>query len=193
MTAEIWKPVAGYEGLYEVSDLGRVRSLDRLVVEKSGKRRPVKGRILRPGVSRSSGRRSVALRPRGPAPTRRVYELVLEAFVGPRPPGMVACHNNGDAGDDRLANLRWDSWSENHRDTVRHGRNAHANTTHCPRGHELVPANLQQAMFKRTGGRACLACHRATSNYRSAIRRGLPANFQALADEHYQRILTCVG
>lgn len=53
--------------------------------------------------------------------TKTVHVLVLEAFVGPRPEGMEACHNNGNRQDCRLSNLRWDSPSGNHADRVAHG------------------------------------------------------------------------
>jgi hypothetical protein len=53
--------------------------------------------------------------------TRSVHSLVLSAFIGPRPNGLVACHNNGTRHDNRLENLRWDSQSANLRDRVAHG------------------------------------------------------------------------
>jgi hypothetical protein len=185
MTEE-WRPVPGYEGYYEVSDLGRVRGLDRYVPVPTG-RRFQRGGVLVPAVD-GANRRSVRLCLDGVQATRRVYTLVLEAFVGPRPPKMAACHADGDSLNDRLSNLRWGTWSSNTKDTIRHGRHNHATTTHCPRGHELSLANVQPSMYRRTGSRACLACHRAASNYRSALKRGLEADFEQLADMQYRRI-----
>ncbi len=52
---------------------------------------------------------------------RQVHRLVLEAFVGPCPEGMEACHNNGNPSDNRVDNLRWDTRSENRKDALRHG------------------------------------------------------------------------
>lgn len=81
---EIWKAIPGYEGKYEVSDLGRVRSLTRRVrvvphgIETT---RIVQGRILRPGKVKD-GHVTVAV---GKGNSRPVHQLVLEAFVGPRP------------------------------------------------------------------------------------------------------------
>ena len=112
----------GYEGLYEVSDQGRVRSLDRYV-QCSG---PVKGayvslkkgRLLRPGPS-NYGHLSVVL---GRRQTRMVHDLVLRAFVGCPPTKHECCHNNGAPSDNRLENLRWGTRSENNIDAVQHQR-----------------------------------------------------------------------
>jgi hypothetical protein len=109
---ETWKAVVGFEGLYEVSDWGRVRSLDRI----SPKRRT--GRILKPGTVKS-GHQIVVL---GRGNSRLVHALVLTAFVGPRPAGADSCHADGDAANNHLLNLRWGTRSDNVRDMMAHGR-----------------------------------------------------------------------
>lgn len=53
--------------------------------------------------------------------SKRVHRLVLETFVGSCPEGMETCHNNGVRTDNRLCNLRWDTRSNNSRDSVKHG------------------------------------------------------------------------
>ena len=111
---ERWLPVFGFEDLYEVSDLGRVKSLGRPYCNGV---RSFPPRILRPGPS-NYGHMSVVL---GRGNTRMVHTLVLEAFVSPRPPGMDSCHNDGNPKNNRLDNLRWDTRSNNIRDGVRHG------------------------------------------------------------------------
>lgn len=115
---EEWRPVKGYEGQYEVSSLGRVRSLDRTVV-RNGKERQLKSRILGCNVTskNSPGYPTVGLNHR----TAYVHHLVLEAFAGPRPPRHEACHCNGIRTDNRAANLRWDTPSANQNDRVTHG------------------------------------------------------------------------
>lgn len=120
MNPEMWKPVVGHEGRYEVSSLGRVRSLERRVrlVSKSGTEvsRAVPERILRPAED-SAGYLSVCL---GAVRSRRVHQLVLEAFVGP-PEGQHALHANGDKKDNREENLRYGSRSDNMIDLFYHG------------------------------------------------------------------------
>lgn len=122
--SEEWRPVVGYEGRYEVSSLGRVRSLDTVAPCRGGKRQRRPGRLLSPGFTR--GYPYVQLHDGSPGrhrgSPRLVHRLVLGAFVGPCPGGMEACHWNGDEGDPRLANLRWATSQENKADMRRHGR-----------------------------------------------------------------------
>lgn len=120
---ETWKPVVGYEGLYEVSDLGRVRSVDRI----AGVTRltQLRGKVLKPGKMKRGGYLLVALRKDGSSHSKAVHALVLEAFVGPRPPGLDCCHGDNDRTNNRLDNLRWDSRQGNVDDAVRARRHAH--------------------------------------------------------------------
>lgn len=124
---ENWKPVVGFEGEYEVSDLGRVRSLDRVKVyqrvdQYSGKTITVtrhhKGQMLRPGPKKS-GHLSVALGREGGS--KDVHVLVLEAFDGPCPPGFEALHGDGQPDHNHINNLRWGTRGENVNDAIRHG------------------------------------------------------------------------
>jgi hypothetical protein len=115
---EQWRPVVGHPN-YEVSDQGRVRSIDRVVMRAGSRRaKPYavfrKGQLLRPGPS-NYGHLSVVL---GRGKTRMVHTLVLEAFVGPRPKGMDACHGPGGTQDNRLENLRWGTRTNNILDGV---------------------------------------------------------------------------
>lgn len=117
---EIWKPVVGHESEYEVSDQGRVRSLERrvrLVTKQAGETtRRVPPRLLRPGPSRS-GHLSVAI---GKGNSRLVHQLVVEAFVGRCPDGYEVLHKNGNPADNRLGNLRYGTRSENLEDIFYH-------------------------------------------------------------------------
>lgn len=118
MKNETWKPVIGFEGRYEVSDLGRVRSLDSSHPNPRNKSLLCKrkGRVLKQRLS--AGYFGVSL---GQGVTRITHRLVLEAFVGPCPERMEACHNNGNRTDNRASNLRWDTRKNNHADKIEHG------------------------------------------------------------------------
>lgn len=125
--SEIWKPVPGYGDHYEASSLGRVRVKDRVVEKRSnfadGKvvRQLYKGRLLAPCTRDRLGHQAVHIGVEGKKHLVSVHTLVLLAFVGPRPDGMEACHNNGIAHDNRLENLRWGTHRSNNQDRLRHG------------------------------------------------------------------------
>lgn len=182
MTTETWRPVLGYEGIYEVSDLGSVRSLDRF--DARGSRR--RGRMMAQVPHVQSGRPTVLLTRRNRHRSTLVHTLVLEAFKGPRPRGMEACHANGDRTDNRLANLRWDTRSANQLDAVRLGEHALASRTHCKRGHVLADPNLCKYGIAK-GVRACLACNKGR-RYRANSREHL--DLQTASDLMYQRIIS---
>ena len=116
---ETWLPIAGYEGTYEVSDQGRVRSIDRVATERNtGRLVRKRGRVLSPAQHRN-GQLHLHLWKDGIGKVGRVHRLVLETFVGACPDGMEACHANDDPTDNRLINRRWDTRSSNRDDRVR--------------------------------------------------------------------------
>jgi hypothetical protein len=119
MREEEWRPVVGHEGFYEVSDLGRVRSIDRWFIRSDGHRQFRRGRMLSP--KRAGTRRNylyVTLRFGRP---RSIHALVCEAFRGPRPSGHQVAHSNGISTDNRAENLRWATPLENTADKYLHG------------------------------------------------------------------------
>lgn len=106
---EEWVPVVGFEGLYDVSDMGRVRNART-------------GRILRPATVSRQGHQQVKLSKLGKPYDRLVSRLVLEAFVGPCPPGGQARHVfDPNARNNALSNLMWGTQADNERDKKRHG------------------------------------------------------------------------
>lgn len=112
---ENWRPITGFEGSYEVSDLGNVRSLDRSVVNRRGITRIVRGQPIEPsfrGYMRSY--KYVALWREKRRVTLYVHRAVLAAFVGLPAPGQEASHEpDPDPGNCRLDNLRWRTHPEN--------------------------------------------------------------------------------
>ena len=104
---EIWKPVIGYEGLYEVSNLGRVRSVDRLVKYSNGQIHLHKGRILSPGLVHKLGYLQVALCNNGKIKHKMVYRLVAEAFL-PNPDNLPQVnHKDENPFNNCVDNLEW--------------------------------------------------------------------------------------
>lgn len=189
-TAERWLPVPDYEGLYEVSDQGRVRSLPRGAATYGGRAWSRNGQILKPAPSVGSAL-TVGLSVGGERRTWRVHTLVLLAFVGPRPDGLQCCHGNGDFADNRLGNLRWDTPSSNMIDRFNHGtdNNHHRRKELCPRGHPMELPNLMSAPWTRRGWRECLACSRAKAAGWRAKRKGLPFDLQSESDRRYEVIM----
>ena len=123
-TNEVWKAIPGYEGLYMVSDHGRVKSL------LFGQEKILKQQDNGKGYLR------VKLSKEKKASTLRVHRLVLTAFVGPCPEGMETLHGKGGTKDNRLSNLRWGTKLQNHQD-----RRADGNT---PVGVKNVKAKLNE-------------------------------------------------
>lgn len=179
MEAEQWKPVVGYEGLYEVSDMGRVRGVDR--IDSAGRHRP--GVVLHQ-ARKPNGRMQVRLSRHGRGGSVLVHRLVARAFHGQPAPGMEVRHLDGDTANNQAANLRWGTSSENKLDAVRHGTHVETRKTSCPRGHALAAPNLVSSHVKRRQ-RECLACARAR---RAAVRAGVPLT-KDIADEKYAQIM----
>lgn len=102
---ERWLPVVGYESLYEVSDLGRVRSYARSSVPY----------VLTP-TPKSTGYLRLRFSVSGVKTTKPVHKIVAEAFIGPPPEGTEVRHLNDDPSDNRWANLVYDTHSQNMQD-----------------------------------------------------------------------------
>jgi len=182
---EQWRPVVGYEGLYEVSDQGRVRALAKVIAPSDG-RRP----YVRPAQTRKiqfdyNGYCKVSLSKDGRIECAFVHRLVLEAFVRPRPPGMEVCHKDGSKANNQPSNLRWGTKSENNLERFReHGEIPwRMFIEECPRGHLLRDPNLFESDKKlnRRGCKSCQCTHR--------VRDGLTwEQFLAKADAKYREI-----
>lgn len=151
---EQWRPVLGHESSYEVSSLGRVRSLDRMITDSRGRSRLVAGKVLSQIANVRSGKLSVKL---GKTTRAMVHHLVLEAFVGPRPSGAYGLHWDDNPDNNCIENLRWGTPSDNMHDKVRNGLHHNALKTHCKYGHPLDGSNLS---IDTLGKRVCKSCQR---------------------------------
>lgn len=155
---EEWRPVAEWEGLYEVSSDGRVQSLPRRRQRGRAGAGMVSGRVLRPHVDKD-GYRIVTLRDRTRVARARVHRLVAIAFL-PNPFNLpLVLHWDDDPANNSVGNLRWGDDSQNMHDRVRNGTHNNAMKTHCPRGHALVGNNLVPSQLRR-GARQCRACQK---------------------------------
>lgn len=180
--AETWKPIPKWEGYYEVSDRGQVRSLNRVIETKTGPQRK-RGKILAPSPDKY-GYPRVSLFRNGTGESRRVHQLVLEAFVGPCPEGMESLHRDDNPANNRLENLRWGSRSENTFDKIENGNHLNASKNQCKWGHMFNDLNTRTT---KRGTRSCKSCNRAAA-YIS--RHGLPKSLkQRISDSYYAQLM----
>ena len=121
-----WKAIPGWEGMYEVSTGGLVRSVDRVVpirTRANGRKGSQRweGKVLASRAAKNGYPMVILSRGAGRGAHSYVHQLVLLAFVGPCPEGLEVCHNNGRRTDNRLENLRYDTRSANAMDRHAHG------------------------------------------------------------------------
>lgn len=167
VSPERWAAIPGWEGLYEASTHGRIRSVDRLRVSKNGVTKHLKSHVLAQSQD-AHGRCHVQLYRNGSRQPKTVHSLVMFAFVGPRPAGMEIAHWDGDAGNNHLENLRYATPGENEKDKVRHGTHRNASKTHCPQNHPYDEANTIR--YPNRSGRQCRACRIARNERRRIVR-----------------------
>lgn len=114
---ELWLPIVEFEEYYEVSNLGRVRSLFRTVTHPHSGKKTIPARELGQSINRG-GYVQVVLSKDGKSKPYRVHRLVLSAFVEPAP-DKDANHKDGDRTNNTLDNLEWVTRSENHKHAYR--------------------------------------------------------------------------
>lgn len=188
---EEWRPVPNYEGIYEVSNHGRVKSLERIVKIRTGGERKYGGIILKPQIG-SHGYRSVCLFKDKKPRQHTIHALVLSSFQRSKKDGEVCRHLDGNQLNNHTENIVWGSYRENGKDAVRHGRNVQANQTHCIREHILMSPNLCSPRSNRDPAqRECLSCARAWAyiSHHQLSKEVL----QEVSDSYYQQIMSGGG
>jgi hypothetical protein len=158
--------VVGAEWSHEVSNLGRVRSVDRIVTFPDGRRRHAAGQLLTPWMAAKS---YAMLKINGQR--RYVHDIVLEAFTGPKPEGGCVRHGRLGPLNNSTENICYGTCSENEYDKVRDGTHPNARKTHCPHGHEYTPENTRLYTKRGSRERLCRICQNAVSRESKRRRR----------------------
>lgn len=118
---EIWKDIPGYNGIYQASNVGNVRSIDRLITTKSGFVKPLKGKIMKGGLY-PNGYCLVVLQFNGKSITTSKHILVAKAFIENPENKRCVNHKNSIRIDNRVENLEWVTHSENTKHGILCGR-----------------------------------------------------------------------
>lgn len=172
---EKWVPVTGYEGLYDVSSCGRVRSLDRVIEQPYKKPYTRAGQMLK--LIESEGYRQVSLSKQGKIKIVRVHVLVARHFLSAPPDEQVEVRHAVDdtRSNNHAANLVWGTHADNANDLVAlHGGNWQQQKTHCPKGHALSGDNLRKippSDAHRHSVRKCKICYNERARVRWAARK----------------------
>lgn len=166
---ERWLPIPSYEGIYEVSDQGRVRRIGGAQISGKGRGSGARlGRVLAL-CKITGGYYSVNLWKRGKIKRRLIHILVMEAFVGPAPDGHEVNHKDANKADNTVNNLEYMTRSENMLHAYRHG----------------LYVSGKQHRFAKQRGEGHPLSKLTTEQVASIRRRYVPrvVTFQALADE----------
>ncbi len=107
-----WKPIPDYEGFYEVSDDGQVRSVDRIIITKAGVKRKQEGKLLSQAKDKD-GYPKVQLNKEGKGKTWLIHKLVSLAFLENTDSKPCVNHKNGVKTDNNVSNLEWATVKEN--------------------------------------------------------------------------------
>ncbi|WP_214796526.1 MULTISPECIES: NUMOD4 motif-containing HNH endonuclease [unclassified Exiguobacterium] len=117
----VWKDIAGYEGLYQVSNSGEIRSYDRVVLARSGKPTHRKGRVLKQIVKKNGYCVVTLTRNKHDRKQMTVHRLVAKTFLGEPVEGLQVNHIDGDKTNNDVSNLEWTTPKENTRHSIRNG------------------------------------------------------------------------
>jgi len=177
---EEWRPVRGFEGIYEVSNRGRVKVSEREVHTKDGRHFKRRAQILVQHKNHS-GIYRVNISVNGKLSQKQVADMVLEAFHRPKDNSgrvtEIARWRDGNRANNHIDNLEW---------MPRPGFRGEAKA--CKRGHKFIPENLEQWAIPK-GQKRCLACSRARTIAYQNGRGGDNGYVTKIADKEYLRIL----
>lgn len=167
MEKEIWKDIPEFEGFYQVSNLGNVKSLDREIITYIGNNsyiRKYKGRILTPRIGDRGGHKVVTLRKPNVRKAPYVHKLVAEIFLGPRPKEKVICHNDGNPNNNAVFNLRYDTIRNNNMDVYRHNRKMGRNTLDLEKVYKIKSLLKERVLTQREIAKKFQVSYKCISN-----------------------------
>lgn len=167
----VWAPIAGFEGFYEVSNTGLVRSLDRDVPGRGDFRQFVRGRVLTPGFAKF-GYPRVTLYREAVRSSHNIHRLVAEAFVPGRAEGLEVLHKDDDPTNNHWTNLQWGTHAENMQGSVQRKRQRNTRKTHCVNGHPFNEENTAHYKNGHSTHRVCLPCRAEGERQKRAKSRG---------------------
>lgn len=171
LNGEIWKEIEGYEGFYQVSNYGSVRSIDRYVPHpRYGKTQFVAGRILKPGTD-GWGYQFVYLCKDGKPRMKKVHRLVAMAFI---PNEYIEIHpdinhQDGDKSNNAFWNLSWTNDFKNQQHAVITGlRKCKRIVQFSPSGERLKEFHSARDVYRELGISTSNLCHSLKSEYKTA-------------------------
>ena len=169
---ECWLPVVGYEGHYEVSNRGRVRSLHRIVKHSRDKGEDrIKARMMAIPVNRGHGYRQVTLSHDSKKKTFLVHRLVAAAFIGPCPEGEEVLHGIAGSLNNSVENLRYGTRSENEQDKKRDGTDRRGERAHSSKLTEQKVLRIRELLLAGVTQKEIAAQFSIHKNYVSLIKR----------------------
>lgn len=191
-TFESWVDIPQWEGFYQISNKGRVKSLARRVYYRGGVKYYEKPEtMLTPGLVGAKRR----LYPRvvlcdGPRQRHAmVHMLMAESFLADSYfPGAQACHWDDNQFNNTIENIRWGTRRENKLDQVRNGNHHQSNKSYCSRNHSLLLSENLVPSGVKQNKRQCRACRNAISKAHRQKRAYDSEYVQFLSDEYYERI-----
>lgn len=113
MKKELWKDVVGFEGLYQISSMGRIKTVPRISIDSLGRKMPIKERFVRISVSKQTGYPVASISKKGKQYKLCIHRIIAEAFI-PNPNNLPCVnHKDQDRGHSVLENLEWCTYSYN--------------------------------------------------------------------------------
>ena len=185
---EQWKDIAGFEGYYQISSMGRVKSVERYIQQTDGMKRPYKipERILKP-KKKPNGYMGVGLAMGGKVQNSLIHRMVAEAFI-PNPDNLPTVnHKNEDKTDNRMENLEWCSVAYNNTYGTRLER-----TSKQPHNHPVIMLDIEGNQLRRFQS-VCEAARHLISDGRSIVGKKITANSIRAVCQHKAQRHTAYG